>query len=87
MWTLAKKNGSILVGKALSDSEKAAIYAFTKDGEAWKTIQNEGYIFTWEIRTNADTGRKYFYFKLVYAGCDTINSVEGVLNGITSTAA
>lgn len=87
IWSLGKTNGSILVGKALSETEKAAIYAFTKDGEAWKTIRDEGYIFTWEIRTNSDTGRKYFYFKLLYAGCDTINSVEGVLNGITSTAA
>ena len=87
IWDKAVKNGSILAGKALSDSEKAAIAQLTGDSSAWSTIESQGFIFQYEVRTKTDTGQKYFWYRLVYAGTDTIHSVEGTNTGISSTAA
>ena len=85
IWEQAKKNGCIQVGKVLSDDEKASITALTGDEDAWQKVQSQGYIFSYKIET-ADNGKRVFSYRLIYAACDTINSVEGTHIAITSSA-
>lgn len=84
IWDLAKKNGVIQVGKVLSDGEKVSIEALTGDKNAYQTIESQGFIFSYSIKTDAETGKKYFNYRLVYAGCDTIVKVEGLNIALSS---
>ena len=86
VWELAKLNKTILVNKALSDSEKASIEAITGDELAWQKVYSQGYVFEYSIETNPDNGAKYFNYRLIYAACDTVNTIEGTNIAITSTA-
>ncbi len=84
IWDLGKKNGVILTGKALSDGEKAAVEALTGDNKAYQTIESQGFIFTYSIKTDSETGKKYFNYRLIYAACDTIAKVEGLNIALSS---
>lgn len=84
IWDLGKKNGIILTGKALSDGEKAAVEALTGDNKAYQTIESQGFIFTYSIKTDSETGKKYFNYRLIYAACDTIAKVEGLNIALSS---
>ena len=86
VWELAKLNKTIIVNKALSDSEKASIEAITGDELAWQKVYSQGYVFEYSIETNPDNGAKYFNYRLIYAACDTVNTIEGTNIAITSTA-
>lgn len=86
IWEQGLRNGCILAGKTLTNDEKATIENLTGDNLAWNTIVNQGYIFTYEISTNATDGTKYFSFRLIYGACDTIRKVEGTNIAITTTA-
>ena len=78
------KNGVIQLGKVLSDGEKAAIEALTGDNKAYLTIESQGFIFNYSIKTDSETGKKYFNYRLIYAACDTIAKVEGLNIALSS---
>ena len=84
IWELGKKNGVIQLGKVLSDGEKAAIEALTGDNKAYLTIESQGFIFNYSIKTDSETGKKYFNYRLIYAACDTIAKVEGLNIALSS---
>lgn len=77
---LAKRNGTILQGKPLTNNQKAYILTLTDDSEAWRKVQEEGYYFASEIVNNtADNGTEEFVYKytLIYSKGDIIRKVEG----------
>lgn len=77
---LAKRNGTILQGKPLTNNQKAYILSLTDDAEAWRKVQEEGYYFTSEIvNETADNGTEEFIYKytLIYSKGDIIRKVEG----------
>lgn len=84
IWELGTKNGVIQLGKILSDGEKAAIEALTGDNKAYLTIESQGFIFNYSIKTDSETGKKYFNYRLIYAACDTIAKVEGLNIALSS---
>ena len=84
IWELGTKNGVIQLGKILSDGEKAAIEALTGDNKAYLTIESQGFIFNYSIKTDSATGKKYFNYRLIYAACDTIAKVEGLNIALSS---
>lgn len=84
IWELGKVNGVIQVGKVLSDGEKASIEALTGDKKAYLSIESQGFIFNYSIKTDAETGKKYFNYRLIYAACDTIAKVEGLNIALSS---
>lgn len=85
VWTSAKNNGAIQVGKFLTSDEKASISAITGNDSDWQIVQSQGYIFTFSINTNPN-GTRSFSYRLIYAAADTINSIEGTHIAITSSA-
>lgn len=77
---LAKRNGTILQGKPLTNNQKAYILSLTGDPEAWRKVQEEGYYATGEIvNETADNGTEQFIYKysLIYCKGDIIRKVEG----------
>lgn len=77
---LAKRNGTILQGKPLTNTQKAYILSLTDDAEAWRKVQEEGYYFTSEIvNETAENGTEQFVYKytLIYSKGDIIRKVEG----------
>lgn len=84
VWTSAKNNGAIQVGKFLTSDEKASISAITGNDSDWQIVQSQGYIFTFSINTNPN-GTRSFSYRLIYAAADTINSIEGTHIAITSS--
>ena len=70
--------------KVLSDGEKASIEALTGDNKAYLTIESQGFIFNYSIKTDSETGKKYFNYRLIYAACDTIAKVEGLNIALSS---
>ena len=77
---LAKRNGTILQGKPLTNTQKAYILSLTDDAEAWRKVQEEGCYFTSEIvNKTAENGTEEFIYKytLIYSKGDIIRKVEG----------
>ena len=80
----AKANGSILVGKTLTNAQKAQIQEYTNDDNAVNKIQEDGFYLTLEVErtTFADSNKqdveKYIVtYSLLYAKGDGIRKVEG----------
>ena len=75
----AKNNGTISVGKTLDDAQKTAIYQFTQDNEAWRTVQDAGYWLNVDIRRVTEQGKTFYkaFYLLVYSKDDAILKVEG----------
>lgn len=75
----AVTNGTISKGKELSNTQKAYITQLTGDEQAWYSVQNNGYFYTVDIKTEVQ-GEKTIYkavYTLVYSKNDTIRKVKG----------
>lgn len=72
-------NGTISVGKQLTDTQKLFITNATGDPTAWKQVQNLGYwvdVRFVQIQVNGSTEYKAVY-TLIYSKDDVIRKVEG----------
>lgn len=73
-------NGTISVGKELSNTQKVYISELTGDNEAWRQIQTIGYWLdcVMESYVTQDDRTEYkAVYTLVYSKDDTIRKVEG----------
>lgn len=84
IWNQAITNGTILVNKAFSASEKAFIDNLTGVTGSWQQVYNNGYWFTCNIETDATSGEKYFSYLLVYAAADQIRKLQGTNIAVSS---
>ena len=75
----AKTNGTITAGKTLDEDQKTAIYQLTQDNEAWRTVQNAGYVLSVWIERVTEDGKTFYkaFYRLVYSKNDAILKVEG----------
>ena len=72
----ALNNGSISVGKPLTDQQKAAITNITSDDKAWYQVQTSGYWIDVVIEL---VGLEYVAkYTLIYSKDDDIRKVEGL---------
>lgn len=72
-------NGTISVGKTLSDTQKLFISQTTGDSLAWKQVQNIGYwldIVFKDVVVNGNTEKQAVY-TLIYSKDDVIRKVQG----------
>lgn len=72
-------NGTILVGKTLTATQKAYITQITNDPDAWLTVQSAGYWLDAKIVQETVNGvAKYkISYMLVYSKGDSINFIDG----------
>lgn len=72
-------NGTILVGKTLTATQKAYITQITNDPDAWLTVQSAGYWLDAKIVQETVNGvAKYkISYVLVYSKGDSINFIDG----------
>lgn len=75
----AKNNGTISIGKDLTNTQKAYITQLTGDNTAWQTVQLNGYILTLRLDQEIINGAtKYIaQYTLIYSKGDVIRKVEG----------
>lgn len=73
--TQAVKNGTILIGKTLTDMQKALVYQYTDDELAWEAVQNEGYWLDVVISSDGDNYNAVY--RLVYSKGDSIRFIDG----------
>ena len=75
----ALRNGTIMPGKELTNTQKAYITQITGDNTAWRTVQLNGFVLTVEITQEIVNGAtKYIAeYTLVYSKGDVIRKVEG----------
>lgn len=79
----AVNNGSILVGKDITELQKVAITRATNDDLAWHDIQAKGYWYNCEItQATGPSGVTEYTAKytLIYAKGDAVRKVEGSHN-------
>lgn len=74
----ALSNGVIMVGKALTDQQKAIVFQYTNDPTAADTVTNEGYWSTISIEN--DGGEYKAFYRIIYAGADSVRFVDGTHN-------
>lgn len=72
-------NGSILIGKTLTNAQKAQIKEMTGSDKAVNSVQDDGfYLNLWVTRTVENGTEKYIIeYQLLYAKGDGIRKVEG----------
>lgn len=74
-------NGTISIGKELSQKQRAFITQLTNDENAWLQVQNLGYWFVTGVEeyTASEDGRTEFKgtYTLIYSKDDNIRKVEG----------
>lgn len=72
-------NGTILIGKTLSDSQILQITELTGDDDAWRQVENNGYYLTVGVEMVMENGIERFKasYTLCYAKGDSIVKVEG----------
>lgn len=75
----ALNNGTISVGKTLTNTQKAYITQLTGDNEAWKTIELLGYIIDIKLTIRVVNGATKYVaeYSLIYSKGDSIRKVEG----------
>jgi hypothetical protein len=76
----ALNNGTISVGKTLSQQQKLFITELTGDELAWHQVQNDGYWFDVAFQTVVTEDDRTEYkavYTLIYSKDDTIRKVEG----------
>lgn len=75
----AKTNGTISLGKELTNTQKAYITQLTGDNEAWKVIYNLGFILSVELSQTVTNGTTRYIaeYTLIYSKGDVIRKVEG----------
>jgi hypothetical protein len=71
----AKINGTISVGKELTDTQKAFITQFTGDSEAWRQVTLNGYVL--QVTITTEDNKYICNYALVYSKGDSIRKVEG----------
>ncbi|MBQ2284581.1 MAG: DUF3383 domain-containing protein [Clostridia bacterium] len=73
------KNGVVMPGKELTNTQKAYITQITGDNTAWQSVQLNGYVLTVELSQQIVNGAtKYIAeYTLVYSKGDSIRKVEG----------
>lgn len=76
-------NGTILIDKALTQNQQAAITEMTGDGNAWQQVQTSG--FWLDARVEAFTGPSNLteyrvVYTLIYAKRDVVRKIEGSHN-------
>lgn len=79
----ALNNGTILVGKTLTELQKVAITRATNDDLAWHDVQDKGYWYDCEItQATGQSGVTEYTAKytLIYAKGDMVRKVEGSHN-------
>lgn len=78
----ALNNGTISVGKDLTNTQKAYITQLTGDNTAWQTIELNGYIIEINLVMQVVNGaNKYIAeYSLIYSKGDSIRKVEGTHN-------
>lgn len=76
---LAKYNGTIMAGKMLDSTQKAAITEITGNVDAWMDVQSNGYWMDASVEKYTENGiEKYkISYLLVYAKGDSINFIDG----------
>jgi hypothetical protein len=71
----ALRNGTISIGKTLTDLQRAAVKAITGNDEAASQVQNAGYWLNVEfVKEGSDTNAVY---TLVYSKDDVVRTIEG----------
>lgn len=72
-------NGTISVGKELSDTQKLFIGQITNDPLAWQQVQNIGYWFNVVMEATVVNGQTQYtaVYTLVYSKDDVVRKVEG----------
>ncbi|MGJ0509059.1 MAG: DUF3383 domain-containing protein [Methylocystis sp.] len=74
----ALRNGTISVGKILTNTQKLFIGEITNDPDAWQQVQTIGYWLDCEIqRVDGDPVEYKAVYTLVYSKDDVIRKVEG----------
>ena len=73
----ALTNGTISVGKSLSDVEKASIKNFTNDDAAADQVISIGYYLTVTIAFNETDQEQQATYKLVYASDEAVRKITG----------
>ena len=74
----ALSNGVIMLGKTLSDAQRAIIFQYTNDESAADEIQNDGY---WSAITIENDGGEYkAFYRIIYAAGDSVRFVDGTHN-------
>jgi hypothetical protein len=76
---LALVNGTISVGKPLTDAQKLFIAEQTGDAKAWYQVQNQGYWLDVRIVPYSEDGTTKYkaVYTLIYSKDDVIRLVEG----------
>jgi hypothetical protein len=75
VWNKALRNGTISVGKPLTDEQKSAIFNITFDDKAWYQVQNIGYWYSCSIILDGAIYKAVY--TLIYSKDDDILKVEG----------
>lgn len=77
----AVNNGTISVGKTLTNQQKLTITQISGDGNAWQQVQNIGYWINWVITpyVNPDNNLTEYeaVYTLIYSKNDVVNKVIG----------
>lgn len=75
----ALNNGTISVGKDLTNTQKAYITQFTGDDTAWQIVELNGYVVNIELKVQVvNNANKYIAeYTLLYSKGDSIRKVEG----------
>lgn len=77
--TEALNNGTISIGKELTNTQKAYITQLTNDQDAWRTVELNGYILDVALRQEIVNGATKYkaVYTLIYSKGDSIRKVEG----------
>lgn len=81
--TLAKFNGTIILGKTLTTAQQIAVTQLTGDPEAWREVQTNGFWADCQIveRTGESGATEYVaQYTLAYSKNDVVRKIEGSHN-------
>lgn len=79
----ALRNGTIIVGKTLTELQKVAIIQGSGDPLAWYDVQNNGYWATSEVTQETDESGTTMYvvkYTLFYSKGDSVRKIDGSHN-------
>lgn len=78
----AIRNGTIIIGKSLTDLQKVAITQGSGDALAWHDVQNKGYWMSAQVTQETNNGVTDYVVKytLFYAKGDAVRKIEGSHN-------
>lgn len=73
--TQALANGTIMIGKTLTNAQKAYVYQYTNDENAWEAVESDGYWL--DVVIVADGNDYKAVYRLVYSKGDSIRFIDG----------